>query len=490
MAQRKMTQKMVRNFVDRVFYTHSNGRQFPIFDLAKISAAGIAGYLASGEAGAEQAVKEACDKYACKPGADEAMTLQTAYALRAKLRAQGLNSRTLRGHFRPKIPRLRPAMQTQPTDTILDSNHQRVHHAQLNEHDRATAVAKLENYIAGARERSERNVDRILSEVPVDRIVPGAALRFDRAGNDGQVWIKAPTFNGRIHDNAMSQLTDKMGFPMAMVRHLQGLKEEWAQDLLAKTLTDHAANVLGSNRYLVRGTSEGIYQAKAFLSDKFRRIDCRPGLDALIGVAQQNGAVVSDAVVSEVRASVRIILPRVVEIAPGEYVVMGLSWANSDYGRGAQSLAMFLLRLWCLNGAMLEQSLRQVHLGARLDADLTYSERTMRLDALATTSAIKDAARVLLSPVEIDKTADLIRRAANEQIDPKAKLADLRKRLGKGMSDKVQAAYTMADVEELPAGNTAWRMSNAISWVAKQSETTADDRLDLEREAGAALKLS
>ncbi len=185
--------------------------------------------------------------------------------------------------------------------------------------------------------------------------------------------------------------------------------------------------------------------------------------------------------------SVRIILPKVQEIAPGEFVIFGLSWSNSDYGRGAQSLAMFALRLWCYNGAVLETGLRQVHLGARMSEDLTYSDRTMRLDAAATASAIKDTARQYLSEVKIDETASILSRAASEGIDPKAKLADLRKRLGKSTADKVGEAFNMADVEALPAGNTAWRWSNAISWVAKQEGTSADERLDLEREAGNAL---
>jgi hypothetical protein len=381
----------------------------------------------------------------------------------------------------------------QTHDTILDSSHRSVSHAQLTTHDRETAVAKLEKYVAGARERSEHNIGRILAEVPKDYLIPGGALGFDRDETTGAILASGPGMLADLHDNALAQLTDKMGLPMSMVRHLQEAKAEWATDLLAETLTKHATHVLGGSRFLVRGRfndSGTSYTMKAFLSDKFRRIDCRPGLDALIGVAQTNGAVVSDAIVSDVRASVRIILPQVVELSPGEFVVMGLSWSNSDYGRGAQSLAMFLIRLWCLNGATLEQTLRQVHLGARLSNDLTYSERTLQLDAMATTSAIRDAARVLLSPTEVSRTADMLRRAANTQIDSKAAFADLKKRLGKSAADKVQAAFTMADVEELPAGNTAWRFSNAISWVAKQPNTLPDDRLDLEREAGAALKLS
>jgi hypothetical protein len=81
----------------------------------------------------------------------------------------------------------------------------------------------------------------------------------------------------------------------------------------------------------------------------------------------------------------------------------------------------------------------------------------------------------------------MIRTAASQSIDVKTKTADLRKRLGKTLADRIAETYTSADVEALPPGNTAWRLSNAISWVAKQDDVDAETRLDLEKEAGAAL---
>jgi len=39
------------------------------------------------------------------------------------------------------------------------------------------------------------------------------------------------------------------------------------------------------------------------------------------------------------------------------------------------------------------------------------------------------------------------------------------------------------DVELLPAGNTSWRLSNAVSWLAGQVED-GERRLELEKVAG------
>lgn len=377
------------------------------------------------------------------------------------------------------------------------------------EHNRQNAMAALDRYIANARTRAEGGIERIMSEVPKDQIIRGGAIAFS-ALPSADVCVSAP-FTATMHDNALTQFADKAQIPMGYVRHLQDEaraievenanvqstilrrtgstdgyipRTNWAANLLAQSLNEHATHKLSNDRYLVRGVAT---QVRAFLSDKFRRVDCRPGLDALLQVSNSVGALVSDAVVTDIRASVRIIVPKVYEISPGEFVVFGVSWKNSDFGRGAQDLSMFALRLWCYNGAVLESGVRQIHLGGRLSDDLSYSERTMRLDAAATSSAIRDTAKAFLSDVKVAESAALLTAAASEGVDAKAKLADLRKRLGKGIADKVGEAFNRPDVEELPPGNTTWRWSNAISWVAKQPDTNAETRLDLENEAGAVL---
>jgi len=376
---------------------------------------------------------------------------------------------------------------------IMDRNHNLVRPEDLSARDREHARGILQRYLATAKDRSEGAINRIFSEVPKDAIVRGDAVEFrallEKPSNGRAPVEVCKPFLSNVHDNFLAQYADKAGVTMGYLRELGAVDSQWARDLMAHVLTTHAANALRGSRNLVRGIGGRDGQkgeVRAFLSDKFRRIDCRPGLESLIKVAQESGGYVTDAVVSDTRASVRVLLPEVIEVGPGEFVVLGLSWSNSDYGRGAQALASFLLRLWCLNGATLETELRQVHLGGRLSDDVTYSERTRRLDAAATTSAIRDAARELLSGERVGQTAEVLRAAAIEKIDPKVRFADLRKRLGKTLADKVAEAYNGPDVENLPSGNTAWRLSNAISWVAGESD--AETRLDLERAAGDALR--
>jgi len=152
-------------------------------------------------------------------------------------------------------------------------------------------------------------------------------------------------------------------------------------------------------------------------------------LDTLIGEAQRAGAIVVDGRGSDIRVTMKFIVPRIFEPAPGEFMVFGFAW--SDFGAGANNLHAFANRLACWNGMTMEQALRQVHLGRQLTDDVEWSQQTLELDTRTAVSAARDTARALLSEVKIAETAEKITRAAEEGIDPKAKLENLKKRVSK-----------------------------------------------------------
>jgi len=348
---------------------------------------------------------------------------------------------------------------------------------------RERATSRLSEYVDSARARSAGALNRIMNEVPVDRIMATGAMEFVSTG--GGVALELGHGIQYLHPNALEQIAQRIEVPSSYLKTLdQNGKagQDWATELLARTMREHFAHQ-DNARVLVRSIGQNV---RAVLSDKYRRIDCRPGLDALAQAAESRGAIVGDAIATDTRVSVKWITPRVLEPTPGEFMVFGFEWSNSDYGRGAETLRTFILRLLCWNGATMQQALREVHLGRRLSDDVEYTDRTYRLDQKASVSALTDTATALLSDRSIDKVMGAIASAASEGIDAKAKLVDLRKKVGKGLADQVGEAFNRPDVEMLPAGNTAWRWSNALSWVAGQAENT-EDRLDLERLAGAVL---
>ena len=56
----------------------------------------------------------------------------------------------------------------------------------------------------------------------------------------------------------------------------------------------------------------------------------------------------------------------------------------------------------------------------------------------------------------------------------------------KGEAEDVEKAFGSPDTFNMPAGNTVWRLSNAISWVAGQAKDP-ERKLDLQKLAGSVL---
>lgn len=387
-------------------------------------------------------------------------------------------------------PRRETMDATEIVDTKLEPAIRHAGH-QMTEAD---ALAKMNAYIEENRAAATGTLNSIMTVVPQDRVIPAPALNFQVT--DGTLAFNAPTGTGgykaeTFHRNALTQLAGRLEIPVAYVDHLVGAQapggegqapDLWGLRFLAETFQRHADH--SADRYLVRSV-EG--QARAFLSDKFRRIDCRPGALQLIEVARAAGFVISSGTFTDTRSAIKFIWPRAIEVFPGEWMVFGFEWSNSDYGRGASDLRMFFWRAWCWNGATGESVVRQVHIGKRLSDDIAYAQDTLDADAQASALALRDAAADAMSDRRRTRMVEGIRAANATKIDPKGRAESLKKVLTKAEAESVVQAFNSPDVENMPAGNTLWRWSNAISWVGGQT-ADADRKLDFERLAGEVIK--
>lgn len=351
-----------------------------------------------------------------------------------------------------------------------------------------TALAareRLQGIVDSGMAKASRVIERVLSEVPTDMIVP--AQRFDFAVSPrGGVYLGDGQEQRIVHTHAIGQLVERAGIPRA---YAQGLAvpntdqedNQWRRTLLAHSLTEHYQH--DASRYLVRAIGD---QVRGVLSDRFRRLDSRPMLDAFVSVASEIGAVPYEGIASDIRTSVRAIVPVIHEPVPGEAMVFGLSWQNSDYGAGTYAISAFVLRLVCLNGAVGENALRQVHLGGRLGENIEFSARTYALDTDTMVSATRDIVRAALGPAQVEKRLAVVKHAHEQEVSFAAAWKAVGTSLTKAEQSAVKDAFESKDVVMLPAGNTKWRFSNALSWVANQAEN-ADRQIELQRAAGAAL---
>lgn len=349
--------------------------------------------------------------------------------------------------------------------------------------DSARARSILEKKIADGRASALQLFEKVHADAPRDLVARGAAFRFEPvAGDLAGVAMHVGQEDLAIHRHAFGQLAQRAGVPTNYLSKLS-TAGGWQTDLAAEILNTHYRNGEAASRFLVRSVKG---QARGVLSDKYRRLDSRPLVEAFATECQAVGAVPVDGTVSDTRVALKAIVPEVFEPVPGEVLAFGIEWANSDFGAGLHAVRAFILRLWCLNGATMENALAQVHIGGRLSDEIEMSQRTYELDTKTSISALRDVVGATLAPAKIQALCEGIRQADEKKVEWKNVSGKLAKRLLKSEQDAARMAFESEDVVMLPAGKSVWRASNALSWIAGQTND-ADRKLDLQRLAGEVL---
>ncbi len=322
-------------------------------------------------------------------------------------------------------------------------------------------------------------IQRIHEDVPTDRIVSTRSIEFEASERGLEVIVGAAGTCVHPTDYAIGQIAARAAVPTDYLRSLASrTAEPWQHELAAEVLRRHYRN-RKAERALVRSVGSSL---RGWLSDRYRRLDARPLLEALMVELQGIGAVPYFGTSTDTRVALKALLPEILEPVPGEFMVLGLEWSNSDYGNGPHRLATFALRVACLNGMTRENALREIHLGGRLAENIEYSNRTYELDTKASVSALRDTVKGVLGPAARDRMMDEIRGANSREVSVGQLRTQVRNLPAKTQKAVVDA-FESGDVINLPAGNTAWRASNAVSWIARHLDSD-EDRLDLERLAG------
>lgn len=343
------------------------------------------------------------------------------------------------------------------------------------------AAQKLEQAVIAGTKTAGNLIKSILEEGPTDALVKARALTW--SVRDSGVIELGVENRFPAHKHATAQVLshldiDSKGFRAMTFGDNAGPAPQWKRDLARQMLTEYFQHS-GANHLVRRQGGE----VRGFLSDKYRRLDSRPMVDAFVNGAAKYGAVPYSGTRCATKCSLKMIVPRIHEVIPGEPVAFGLEFGNSDFGDGGLNIRLFILRLLCLNGATAEDVMRQVHLGRRLSDDVEYSERTLRLDTEATVSALQDTVRSALLPEKREQMLNRIRAAQDESVTWDRLKQRLAKDLTKEELEKAKASFESPDVVNLPAEKTMWRASNALSWIAQQADSD-DRKLDLERLAG------
>lgn len=356
---------------------------------------------------------------------------------------------------------------------------------------REVSFAKLAAYV-GKGEVIGRDVARqVMAEADRrrDRYVPARAIRID--ARDKRLTFGLELADRReegapIVQHALDQVAERVGMNSRYLHDLQARGEPWAAELAARnlnTLLDRVPD--DGEKFLVRQVDQTV---RGVLSSAFKRIDGRPTLVAMLDEGAKVGAKLVGGTYTDAKVAFKMVAAKPVEVFPNEWMVFGIDFRTGDYGGTAAEFMAFLLRLRCLNGAVSVRELRKIHVGKRFDGDEAASERTLKLGAMEMASWARDQVRALLSPAAEENLVKQIRRANAVEVSAERIEGFLKTRVNKTEAKQIVEKFSSADVVELPPGQTAWRFSNALSWLARDTEDGAR-KLELEALAGEAMAI-
>lgn len=160
--------------------------------------------------------------------------------------------------------------------------------------------------------------------------------------------------------------------------------------------------------------------ARAFLSDRYRRIDNYEVAKAALPILSEMADVrVESCDITENRMYIKAVNPRLeAEVSKGDIVQAGIVISNSEVGLGSVSIMPLVFRLVCLNGMVVNDlGKRKYHVGRENEEswDL-YSDETLQADDKAFMLKLADIVRSAVDEAKFGMIIDKLRDAAGVKI--------------------------------------------------------------------------
>jgi hypothetical protein len=165
-------------------------------------------------------------------------------------------------------------------------------------------------------------------------------------------------------------------------------------------------------------TLDGI--ARAFLSDRYRRIDNYEIARATLPIiGEMPDARVVSCEITENRMYIKAVNPRLeAEVQKGDIVQAGVVISNSEVGRGSVSVMPLAYRLVCLNGMIVNDlGQRKYHAGRELEESWElYSDETLQAEDNAFMLKLADIVRAAVDEARFTSVVDKLREAVDIRI--------------------------------------------------------------------------
>jgi hypothetical protein len=360
-------------------------------------------------------------------------------------------------------------------------------------------------FLAGEREEGVL-IEQVARNVIVDRLVPPAGMSFEYDHQQGLHLRYIGGLRVTMHRHAFGQLCSKVNLPLNYATMLKTAGAEDSEILKYNSLLADNLNGLyhipqwadrnGPQRFLHRVVG---FELRGFLSHRYNRhLASAPMLRTFVDVCRAAGARPIDATTTDVRISLKYLLPKVFEAFPGEVVCFGSEFGNSDFGAGRLTVRSTIWRASSGCSSVLDEVFGKVHIGSVIeDSDIEMSDDTAHKEVVAQQGAIRDAVTQQLQEKTVEKLLKAIRLAHEEEVPWHKLRPQLAKFLGKAelemmehhLKGDVGSIFDLPPIshqqgEHIP--NSYWA-STYVSMLANGS-ADPDKKLELQKEAGRLLE--
>jgi len=229
-------------------------------------------------------------------------------------------------------------------------------------------------------------------------------------------------------------------------------------------------------------------QARAFLSDRYRRLDNYDLLQHVFPMLKElPGARFESTELTPSRMYLKVVTSRIqFEIRPGDIVQAGVAISNSEVGQGTLSVQPLVYRLVCRNGLIAaDRALRKTHVG-RLsetsnEAVTVFKDDTLAADDKAFFLKVRDVVEAAVSDTTFVSVAEQMRRTLGIKLvgDPAKTVEVLATRYL--LNERERGGVLRALVAE--ADLSGYGLINAVTGFAQEVEDY-DRSTELESIAG------
>ena len=248
-----------------------------------------------------------------------------------------------------------------------------------------------------------------------DYLVDTRALRFETgAGGEGKLTLMAEESEAfMVNDFTHRQIADRLGIP---TRYYDRMREENPELLGANVNAWFAAK---PEKRLIR-TLEGT--ARAFLSDRYRRMDNAEVAEAVLPIISElPEAEVISCELTQTKMYIKVVNRRLqLDVRPGDTVQAGFVLSNSEVGAGSVRVEPLVFRLVCSNGLIVpDYGQKRYHVGRALEAEESqaiYRDETLAADDAAFLMKVQDTVRLAVDQAKFAHLVNRLRDAAGEPL--------------------------------------------------------------------------